>query len=310
MQGANGKTPAGTTIQARGISHPLLIGCAALCAALTPPNSPAAEGIPPQKIIRVAGLSEVTLAEMADDLATARFVFFGEHHGKREHHAAQLRLLRELTDRGVNVAIAAEMFQFGDTADLGKWTTGELGALEFYDLYHSRWDPDHWALYADLFYYAQQHRIPLAGINIPREVIKQVAAEGFPSLPEGVRSTIGDVKCDVGSRYASLMGIPMFGNAADTSVLQRFCEAQLTWDRAMAGNLLRLDAERPGHTWLVLAGGFHAWKHGIPSQIRARSGAPVRVVLPSSESFFLRYDVVADDADYVWWVEEASPPPP
>lgn len=245
-----------------------LIGCAALGAVLVPGTPRAAEEVSPPKIIRVSNLNLVTLPEMVEDLAKARFVFFGEQHSNRDHHAGQLRILKALVERGAKVGIAAEMFLYEDGDRLQEWVAGEMGPLDFFSFYTSRWDLEYWAVYADLFYYARKNRIPLAGINIPREIVKQVAAGGVAALPEAVRKELGEVRCDPDSKYTDLMGLPMFGGEVDAQVFRRFCEAQLTWDISMARNLLKLDAERPGHTWLILAGSFHAWKYGIPARLR------------------------------------------
>ena len=71
----------------------------------------------------------------------------------------------------------------------------------------------------------------------------------------------------------------------------------------MAQNALRFLEKDPRRTLVILAGSFHAWKHGIAEQIERRSDIPVRVILPSSDDSFFNYNVMIEDADYVWWLE-------
>ena len=44
-----------------------------------------------------------------------------------------------------------------------------------------------WPLYRDIFLYTRQKRIPLVGLNVPREIIAKVAREGYGSLTEAER---------------------------------------------------------------------------------------------------------------------------
>jgi len=53
-------------------------------------------------------------------------------------------------------------------------------------------------------------------------------------------------------------------------------------------------------TAVVLAGGGHAWKRGIPEQVRRRSNVPYRVILPEEQGRLARDTVSPEDADYLW----------
>ncbi len=84
---------------------------------------------------------------------------------------------------------------------------------------------------------------------------------------------------------------------------KRFCQSQVVWDTAMAQSALLYLEDNPEKTLVILASSFHAWKHGIAEQAERRSDVPVRVILPSIDNSFLNYNVMVEDADYVWWVE-------
>ena len=86
-------------------------------------------------------------------------------------------------------------------------------------------------------------------------------------------------------------------------MFRHFCEAQVVWDTSMALNAVDYIEENPQKTLVILAGNFHAWKRGIPEQIRRVADIDVRAILPSTDVSFSEYDVVLEDADYVWGFE-------
>jgi uncharacterized iron-regulated protein len=270
--------------------------------------APASSQEEPQ-IISASTLGQVSLSELAKDLQEARFIFVGEHHDSAVHHAMQLQILRLLKAKGVKIGVALEMFSHEDGEALERWVAGDLEALEFYDLYVRRWNAEQWPLYGDILHYAREHGIPIAGINVPKKVVAKFAEGGFASLEENEKLGITGIECDAGSKYLDLIREAMSGGAREERSLRRFCETQIFWDTSMAVNLLRVAEKRPDHVWMIMAGIFHSWKHGIPAQLARRSDAPLRVVLPSSDSSYLAYDIPRHDADYIWWVAEPGVQP-
>jgi uncharacterized iron-regulated protein len=240
------------------------------------------------------------LPEVVADLSRARFVFVGESHDNRDHHRSQLALVRALHRAGVPLAIGLEMFRSEAQPELDRWVAGTLSRLEFFDLYARNWDIRLWSAYAGIFDYARDEGIPLIGLNVPHEVVSQVDREGFSSLTDEQRRALGTVECNVDPRYQKLLGEVLGVEEQAGPRFLRFCEAQLVWDVAMARRLLAYAERNPGRTAVVLAGTFHAWKHGIPEQIARRSDLPCRVILPAADESVADYAVALQDADYVW----------
>jgi len=52
-----------------------------------------------------------------------------------------------------------------------------------------------------IFEYAREKRIPLVGLNVPRDVTRQVALEGFQSLSRKDKARIHSVTCRVDREY-------------------------------------------------------------------------------------------------------------
>ena len=115
---------------------------------------------------------------------------------------------------------------------------------------------------------------------------------------EGVES----VTCDAGTRYREQIQRVLAGHKNHMDFL-RFCEAQMLWDAAMAWRLIDFLEANPGYTVVVLAGGFHSWKHGIPKRVGKIADHPLRVILPSGETGSFGFDLTQEEADYVWWID-------
>ncbi len=56
----------------------------------------------------------------------------------------------------------------------------------------------------------------------------------------------------------------------------------------------------PESNMVIIAGNAHAWKGGIPAEIRKRGDVPHPVILPEIEGFIEPGKVGKEDADYVF----------
>jgi uncharacterized iron-regulated protein len=251
------------------------------------------------RLLRLSDGQTVSLADIVKDLRQSRLVFVGEVHTTQSHHHAQLQTIRALKESGAPVAIGLEMFRRESQADLDRWVQGELSEKEFEQIYYKNWNyPYH--LYKDIFLYARKQKIPMIGLNVPPEVTRQVAREGFDSLSPKQRGDLPMVTCRVDPEYLAFIrrSLAMHGHGGLDFI--RFCEAQLVWDTAMAWSLLRYLEKNPEATVVVVAGSGHSWKRGIPRQIRSRSELPFRVILPEIPGRVDRNNISLNEADYMW----------
>jgi uncharacterized iron-regulated protein len=91
-------------------------------------------------------------------------------------------------------------------------------------------------------------------------------------------------------------GLPAHGEQS----FHFFCEAQMVWDTAMAKHLADYLARNPKRTAVVLAGSAHAWRRGIPAQLRQTApNLRSTVVVPLLDHKITKDSVTAADADYV-----------
>jgi len=259
-------------------------------------------------VFQGGGLNRLSLAALVKEIEPARIITVGERHDNRIHHEVGLLIISALHESGRDIAIGFEQFGARSQAGLNDWTAGRSGTEELYRIYSRDWEPALWRMYLPIFQYARAHEIPMVGLNIPRETVRQVAEKGFASLSDEQRGQIKVLSCSIDEKYQDALR-RVLGHKkmeAEGEVFNRFCEAQVIWDTSMAINAVEYLRTDPGKTLVILAGHFHAWKRGIPEQVSRISDVPVKSILPSEDPSFFKYDVVRQDSDYVWWLEGAT----
>ena len=256
----------------------------------------------PDQVFRISDGQVSSLDRVLPDLNRASFIFVGELHTDVHHHDIQLRVIKALHERDAPVAIGLEMIEAGDQEALDRWVSGKMDEKDFAKVFNRNW-PSGWIYYRDIFLYAREHEIPMIALNVPDEITEQVAREGFYSLSPEQLARLPGVSCNVDKDYEELMrrALEMHGTSAQGKIFTRFCEAQMVWDTTMAQRLIDY-ADRNGRVKaVVIAGNTHAWKHGIPEQIRRKDSEKVmRVILPEIPGRQTRHTVTVEEADYLW----------
>ena len=135
------------------------------------------------------------------------------------------------------MAIGLEMFRRDSQADLDRWTAGELPPGEFEKVYARNWNYP-WPAYSAIFEYARARHIPMLGLNVPPDITRQVARNGFQSLTETQRGALSDVTCSIDEEYMRYIREVFGAHAHGHGNFTFFCEAQMVWDTAMAVHAL------------------------------------------------------------------------
>ena len=240
----------------------------------------------------IAGMQAV------DALKSARLVLVGEHHTDPSHHEAQLQVIRTLNAQPVPVSIGLEMFRKDSQAALDQWVAGELDETAFEKIYLDNWNFP-WPLYRSIFVYAREKRIPMVGLNVSRDITRQVAQQGFASLSNQQRGELAGVTCNVTREYRDFIRSAFGAHGHGNMDFVRFCEAQLVWDTAMAINSLNHLEQHSDRVMVLLAGSGHARKMGIPYQIKSRLPIPTTVLLPHTPDIFEPATLTGADADFI-----------
>jgi len=243
------------------------------------------------------GTGETTFPAMIKEISSARVIFFGENHYDINHHKNQLEVIKTLHEKGLPIAVGLEMFPKKEQKRLDDWVSGRIKEKDFIPIFYETWGYG-WGLYKDIFLYARNKKIPLIGLNVPREITRKVAQKGFKSLSmEELSELPPGITCDLDQRYMDFIKriFEYKGNNDDT--FRNFCEAQVIWDQSMAWYLSQYLKANPDKLVIVLSGTVHAWKYGIPRQLQKFITVKYRVILPDIPGDY--HTVTRDDADYM-----------
>jgi uncharacterized iron-regulated protein len=246
----------------------------------------------------VAAEAEISLEQAAGKLPSPGIVYIGEFHDNAAHHAAQLAVIQSLDKRKRPLAVGLEMFQHIEQSVLDAWVARELSEYEMRRAFARNWSDD-WDLYQDIFLYCRDRSIPMVGLNVPRSITRKVARNGFASLTPEEIGKLPPIVCRVDREYEEFLRRVMGSHSSDSG-FNRFCEAQLVWDAAMAIYALEYLKNHPEHTVVVLCGMIHAWKKAAPEKaVREKANVEQAVIQPSVKGRWTPGKVSKEDADYL-----------
>lgn len=250
----------------------VLICCIAGAAGCAPVGRP---------VMRMSDRQIVGYSQMIDDAARADVIFVSETHDNYRHHENELEIIRALWVKGDPLAIGLEIFQADSQKPLDDWTEGRLSEQEFLPDYYRNWSYD-WSLYRDIFIFARDHQIPMVALNIPKEIVFKVAREGFAALSDDEKKQLpAGVTCDLNNPQTEFLKRTfqaVFMHEAKGNVFDHFCEAQAVRNSGMAMHIARYARKNPERKIVVLAGNWHAVKHGIPNRLESLGGLDYRVL--------------------------------
>jgi len=234
---------------------------------------------------------EVPHAEVVSDLATAGVIYVGETHTIRRHHALQLSLFRELFTRGVPLVLCMEQLEARDQPTIDRYNRREI---DFVTLAQEMEWAKKWGNYPDyraLVEFAQQHRIPIRGLNAPADLIRTVnRGGGLANLPPEQRAQLPDTIVTDDPDYERLMNLQLaIHMAVDPTKLRPLFEAQVARDEAMAANIVASRRETgtdgsPRTAFVVLGAGHMRYGLGTAARVRLREPAITERLVLATES--------------------------
>jgi uncharacterized iron-regulated protein len=275
-----------------------------------------------------------------DLVAKHAVVLLGESHTDVDHHLWQLHTVAALYGRGGNVVIGFEAFPRRLQPVLDDWIAGKLTDEAFLKASEWRqvWGYDA-ALYMPLFQFARLNRIPMIALNVERTLVSHVGQKGWEAVPVSEREGLSDpapatlayqrdlahvyvmkktMPPGAADRMSAGQGasLPEPDEAAVTEALtqlefQRFVQAQLTWDRAMAQALADAKRKFSGATIVGILGSGHVEEgYGVPHQLKDLGVAELRTLIPVSvEAACAQVGTSYSDAVFTLPRTDETPPP-
>lgn len=251
-------------------------------------------------------VSPLTLDRVVTQLAAKRVVFVGETHDRYDHHLNQLEIIRRLHQLDANLAIGVEYFQQRFQPQVDDYIAGRITEDQFLRAidYYRTWGYDY-RLYAPIFRFAREQRVPVRALNVPESLPEAVANVGIAGLSQKDRASLPpDIQPADESYKARLRAAFEEHQNRKPGAFDHFVEAQLVWDEGMAASAADFLNANPGRRMVILAGAGHiAFGSGIPSRLERRIHASSAIVLNSGVSVEPRI------ADYILLSEKQELPP-
>jgi len=248
-------------------------------------------------------------AQMIQELAEVRLIYVGETHNSLPMHRIQAQIIRALYERNPSLTVGMEMFNPIHQEHLNKWAAGLLTPEEF--VHEARWYETwnfHFGFYADVFSAAKSLRIPLYGLNAPREIISKIRMQGWDSLSDEEKALVPEPDVSHTDHRAYIRAVfenmemphAMEGPGLDM-VFEGLYRAQSAWDEVMAENVLNSLAYTR-NSMVVLAGSGHLlYNLGINRRANEKNGWPfktvISVVVPKGGGSI---EVSRTLGDYIW----------
>ena len=195
----------------------------------------------------------------------------------------QLDWIRYLSEQKVPFAIGLEMFEPGSQKALDDWTQGKTSEADFKSIYVKNWSLD-WNLYRDIFLFARDNKIPMLGLNVPKEIVMKVSRKGFASLTPEEKSVLPQgVSADLNNPHTPFLEKTFkevfLRNAPSQRVFTFFCEAQSLRNSGMAYGIAQFRKANPRSKVVALAGVWHSVKNAIPDQLKRMDQKQVTSVI-------------------------------
>lgn len=252
-------------------------------------------------VFQVSEKKVISYEQMLNDLnGGPRLIFVGEAHGREVHHRQQFNIIKALNDSKVPLAVGLEMFTSKNQGKLDMWVKGAIPIDDFVKAYYKDWNVP-WSYYNNIFLYLRDNKIPIIALSLPKEISQKVGKTGFSSLNSKELGELpSGIVCKVDEKYMAFIKKAYASHQYTNKDFVHFCEAQLLKDKTMASLLFMFLEKNPDRTVVVLAGTTHAWKKGVPKQMRSISKElSYRVVLPQIPGSIDPSNITAEDADYL-----------
>jgi uncharacterized iron-regulated protein len=219
----------------------------------------------------------ISFGEMIDRLLATDLVCIGETHDLEPVHQVQLRVIEALFARDKRLGVGMEMFQRPFQKVLDLYVRGQITDKQLLkeSEYTQRWGFA-WALYRPIAAFCRQHGIPLAALNVPRELTARLSQVGYDKLTAAEKKRLGRVDFHSKAHRAYWFDrlARMHGNTKATAEeKERSYQVMTSWDEYMGASAARFLKGRGLRRLVVLAGSGHIDRgFGIPARAARRTG--------------------------------------
>jgi aminopeptidase N len=261
--------------------------------------------------------TDIAFAKMIKEMKGVPFVYIGETHNSLPMHDLQFKIIQALYEQDRNIAIGLEMFPVTSQEVLNKWSLGILSEEEFIreGLWYINWNFN-FGFYKKIFDFAKANRIPMFGLNAPRELITKIRMSGWDALKDEEKAIVPKPDLTHPEHRQLIRTIfesadiphQMKGASLDM-MFEGLYRSQTAWDFVMGFNALEaLKKERK--QMIVLAGSGHLiYNLGINLRAREKSRLSgktvISVFVPEGQK---GVRISRSLGDYIWGIPEEEKP--
>jgi uncharacterized iron-regulated protein len=243
----------------------------------------AAEECAPASVWTIPGGGRIAAPDVYARAAKAQVVLLGESHDDADHHRWEMQTVAALSALRPKLVLGFEMFPRRVQPVLDRWVAGELDEAAFLKAadWSQVWGFDA-AFYLPLFHFARLNHFPMLALNVERELVRTVRAQGLQAVAPEKREGVSEPAAASESYLARLFQAYAEHPEKNAKVANRsdpqfrsFVQAQLIWDRAMAQALAAAVA---GDALVVGIMGSRHVAHGEGVQHQLESLGVTRVI--------------------------------
>jgi len=229
----------------------------------------------------------IPFAKMIQEMKGGQLVYIGETHNSLPMHDIQFKILQALYEQDRNISIGLEMFPVTFQDVLNKWSLGILSEEEF--IREGQWYVNwnfHFGFYKRIFDFAKSHKIPMVGLNAPRELVTKIRMGGWEALKDEEKAIVPKPDLTHPEHRQLIRTIfesaeiphQMKGAGLDM-MFEGLYRSQTTWDFVMGYNAVEA-LKKEQKKMIVLAGSGHLiYNLGINLRAYEKSRLPGKTVI-------------------------------
>jgi uncharacterized iron-regulated protein len=225
-----------------------------------PIGTPGKVTIQPGQLIETRTGKVVTPAEIAAKTKSKKFFFIGENHATKPHQQLQADLVQALVAANRTPAVGVEFFTRPKQDILDQWSTGTLSEIDF--LTQSEWKTQwgySYEFYRPLFEVIKKNKLPVVGLNVPRDWVRKVSRGGFDALSVSARMQLPTATDLTNKSHKAVFDSLMGGHDMGPNMANIY-SSQVLWDIGMAdtaAKYLQVRPQKPEDIFVVIAGSGH-----------------------------------------------------
>jgi uncharacterized iron-regulated protein len=241
-------------------------------------------GPPTLEVYSTRDKKAIGFGEMVDRLMKSDVICIGETHDSEPVHRVQLQIIKAIHARDERLGVGMEMFQRPYQKEIDRYFHGETKEDEFLKAteYKTRWGYD-WSLYRPIVEFCRKNEVPVAALNVPRELTRRVSKVGYDKLTDDEKKQLGPIDFHVKAHrdywYERLAKIHGEKNDATPEEKERGYQVMTTWDEFMADSAATFQKQQGLRRMVVLAGSGHIDRgFGIPERTAKRTGGKAATI--------------------------------